>query len=419
MAGRVGEARRGALFGSRTGPTVTRPTAHRRVHCRAMLPIRRNIQELQASRIRQVTLAGRDIPDLIPLWFGEGDEVTPAFIRDAAAAALGRGETFYGPNRGIPELRDAIRRYMRRIYATDVELDRIVVSASAMNALMIAVQCLVGAGDSAVVIGPVWPNAEKCVEAMGAEVRRVDLEPQPDGSWHLDLGRLIDACDATTRLIIINSPGNPTGWMASEDELRGILAHARARGIWIVADEVYARIAYGVRHAPSLATLAGPDDPVVIVNSFSKSWSMTGWRLGWVIAPAELANAFEKMTEFNISHPTTFAQWGGVAALDHGDDYVDGLVRRYAEAAELVYARLSPLSRVRLARPRSAFYAFFQVDGVTDSFAFAVELMQRARVGLAPGAAFGASGEGRLRLCFAASLPKLSLALDRLVPALR
>jgi aspartate/methionine/tyrosine aminotransferase len=254
---------------------------------------------------------------------------------------------------------------------------------------------------------------------MGAEARCVDLEPQPDGSWHLDLGRVIDACDATTRLIVVNSPGNPTGWMASEDELRGILAHARARGIWLLADEVYARIAYGVRHAPSLVTLAGPDDPVVIVNSFSKSWSMTGWRLGWVIAPAELANAIEKMTEFNISHPTTFAQWGGVAALDHGDDYVDGLVRRYAEAAELVYARLSPLPRVRLARPRSAFYAFFQVDGVTDSFAFAVELMRRARVGLAPGAAFGPSGEGRLRLCFAASLPKLSLALDRLVPALR
>ncbi|HEX3758846.1 MAG TPA: aminotransferase class I/II-fold pyridoxal phosphate-dependent enzyme, partial [Kofleriaceae bacterium] len=188
---------------------------------------------------------------------------------------------------------------------------------------------------------------------------------------------------------------------------------------WIVADEVYARIAYGVRHAPSLATLAGPDDPVVIVNSFSKSWSMTGWRLGWVIAPAALANVIEKMTEFNISHPTTFVQWGGVAALDHGDDYVEALVRRYAEAAELVYARLSPLPRVRLARPRSAFYAFFQVDGVTDSFAYAVELMQRARVGLAPGAAFGASGEGRLRLCFAASLPKLSQALDRLEPVLR
>ncbi|TMQ17319.1 MAG: aminotransferase class I/II-fold pyridoxal phosphate-dependent enzyme [Deltaproteobacteria bacterium] len=384
-----------------------------------MLPIRPNIQELPASLIRAVTLTAKGIEDVIPLWFGEGDDVTPAFIREAAAEALHRGETFYGPNRGIPELRDAIQRYMRRIYGAEIEMDRIVASASAMNALMIAIQCLVGAGDSAVVIGPVWPNAENAIAAMGAEVRKVDLQVQPDGSWRLDLDRLVDACDATTRLIVVNSPSNPTGWMAGEDELRGVLEHARARGIWILADEVYARIVYGRRYAPSFVTLATADDPVVIVNSFSKSWSMTGWRLGWIIAPRELNVAIEKMTEFNISHPTTFAQWGGVAALDRGDDYVDALVRRYAEAAELVYQRLSEVPRVRLSRPRSAFYAFFGVDGVTDSFGYAVELIRRARVGLAPGVAFGAAGEGHLRLCFAASLPKLSQALDRLVPVLR
>jgi aspartate aminotransferase len=384
-----------------------------------LAPIRRRIQELPASRIRQVTLAARGIDDLIALWFGEGDDVTPAFIREAASAALQRGETFYGPNRGIPELRDALQRYLRRIYGTEVDLDRIVVSASGMNALMIAIQCLVGEGDSAVVIGPVWPNAENAIAAMGTEVRRVDLVPQLDGSWHLDLDRLADACDGTTRLIVVNSPSNPTGWMAREDELRAILALARERGIWILADEVYARIVYEGRHAPSFMTLAAPDDPVVIINSFSKSWSMTGWRLGWVVAPPELTAAIEKMTEFNISHPTTFAQWGAVAALDQGDAYVEQLVRRYAEAAELVYSRLAGLPRVRLARPRSAFYAFFQVEGVTDSFAYAVELQRTARVGLAPGIAFGPAGEGHLRLCFAASLAKLSTALDRLVPVLR
>src|SRR5262249_34508852 len=159
-------------------------------------------------------------------------------------------------------------------------------------------------GDSAVVIGPVWPNAENAIAAMGCEVRRVDLQVQPDGSWRLDLDRLVDMCDATTRVIVVNSPSNPTRWMAREDELRGVLEHARARGIWLLAAEAYARIVYGRRYAPSFVTLAGPDDPVVIVNSFSKSWSMTGWRLGWVIAPAELTIAIEKMTEFNISHPT-------------------------------------------------------------------------------------------------------------------
>ena len=384
-----------------------------------MVPLRRGIQELPTSLIREATLAGRDIADLIPLWFGEGDDVTPAFIRDAAAEAMNRGETFYGANRGLLELREALQRYYRRLYRTEVALDRLVVSASGMNALMIAVQCLVGHGDSAIVIGPVWPNAENAIAAMGAEVRRVDLQAQPDGSWQLDLDRLVDRCDATTRLIVVNSPGNPTGWMASEDELRRMLSIARERGIWILSDEVYARIVYGTPHAPSFVTLVEPDDPVVIVNSFSKSWSMTGWRLGWIVAPRELADAISKMTEFNISHPTTFVQWGGVAALDHGDAYVEQLVRRYAEAAALVYDRLAGLPRVRLARPRSAFYAFFQVDGAADSFAYAVDLMRRAKVGLAPGVAFGPSGEGRLRLCFAASLPKLTRALDRLVPALR
>jgi aspartate aminotransferase len=384
-----------------------------------LAPIRRNIQELPTSRIRQVSLAARGIDDLIPLWFGEGDDVTPAFIRDAAADALHRGETFYGPNRGIPQLREAIQRYLRRIYQSEVEMDRIIASASGMNALMLSIQCLVGPGDSAVVIGPVWPNAENAIAAMGAEVRRVDLQVQADGAWHLDLDRLVDACNATTRLIVVNSPGNPTGWMASAAELEAILAHARARGIWILSDEVYSRIVYDKPHAPSFVTLARPDDPVVIVNSFSKSWNMTGWRLGWIVAPSELTAAIEKMTEFNISHPTTFAQWGAVAALDHGDAHVEALVRRYGEAAELVYERLSPLPRVRLGRPRSAFYAFFKVDGVDDSFGYAVELIHRARVGLAPGIAFGPAGEGHLRLCFAASLPKLAMALDRLVPALR
>jgi aspartate/methionine/tyrosine aminotransferase len=383
-----------------------------------MAPIRNTVLELPTSRIRQATLAGRGIDDLIPLWFGEGDEVTPAFIRDAAAAALHRGETFYGPNRGVPELRDALQRYLRRTYQREVDLERIVVSASGMNALMIAVQCLVGQGDSAVVIGPVWPNAQHAISAMGAEVRMVDLQVQPDGGWKLDLERVFAACDATTRLIFVNSPNNPTGWMATEAELQALLDHARAHNLWILSDEVYARITYGVPHAPSFLTLAQPEDPVVIVNSFSKSWSMTGWRLGWVIAPPELTAVLEKMTEFNISHPTSFVQWGGIAALDQGDAYIEGLVRRYAEAAELVYQRLSPLPRVRLARPRSAFYAFFHVDGADDSFAYAVDLMQRAKVGLAPGIAFGPAGEGHLRLCFAASLPRLTLALDRLVPAL-
>ncbi|HEX6958661.1 MAG TPA: pyridoxal phosphate-dependent aminotransferase [Ferrovibrio sp.] len=387
--------------------------------------IRQTILDIPASRIRAVYNAGHRIEGMIPLWAGEGDEPTPDFIRDAAAAALARGETYYTPNRGILPLREAIRDYLKRAYRVDTPLDRIVATASGMSALMITLQCLLEKGDSAAVIGPIWPNGCEAIRALGAEVRDVYLQQSEDGRWVLDLQRLFDACDETTRLIMLNSPGNPTGWVASEAELRAILDFARARGIWLLSDEVYGRIVYGEarapgrNHAPSYYTLAEPDDAVVIVNSFSKSWSMTGWRLGWVVTRPDLADAIEKMTEFNVSCSNAFAQWGAVTALNEGDAYVDGLVERYSRAADLVYQALAPLPRVRLGKPQGAFYAFFALDGLQDSLQFCLDLLPKAKVGLAPGVAFGPAGEGRIRLCYAASLPKLSQALERLVPHLK
>ncbi len=387
--------------------------------------IRPTILNLPASRIRAVYNAGQGIEGLIPLWAGEGDEPTPAFIRDAAAAALAKGETYYTPNRGILPLREAIRAYLQRAYAVDVPMDRIVATASGMSALMITLQCLLEAGDSAAVIGPIWPNGCEAIRALGAQVHDVYLQQQEDGRWTLDLDRLFAACDDTTKLIMLNSPGNPTGWVASEAELKAILDFARARGLWILSDEVYGRIAYGAArvpgrsHAPSFYTLAEPDDAVIVINSFSKSWSMTGWRLGWVVTRPDLAEAIEKMTEFNVSCSNAFAQWGAVAALNEGDAYVDSLAERYGRAADLVYQALAPLPRVRLGRPEGAFYAFFALDGLKDSLRFCLDLLPKAKVGLAPGIAFGPAGEGRIRLCYAASLPKLSQALERLVPHLK
>jgi aspartate aminotransferase len=379
-----------------------------------------NILDLPGSRIRVVTRASADIPNMIKLWFGEGDEPTPQFVREGAKAALDRGETFYAANRGIAPLLQAISDYLKRGYNAEIGSDRIVVTASGMNAIMITIQCLIEPGDSAVIIGPLWPNGRSAVRAMGGEPRDVYLQPQEDGRWKLDMQQLFDACDETTKLIMINSPGNPTGWVATEDELKQILDFCRERGIWILSDEVYGRIVYnGAKHAPSYYTLAGPEDPVVIVNSFSKSWSMTGWRLGWIVAPPRLCAAVEKMTEFNISHPTTFVQWGGVSALNEGDEYIDGLVERYKRAADMVYQALVPLPRVKLGKPEGAFYAFFALDGLTDSVELCKQIAREAQVGLAPGVAFGPAGEGRIRLCYAASLPKLSQALERLVPLLR
>jgi len=382
-------------------------------------PIRQHIQDIQGSRIRAVSRSVAGDPDVIPLWFGEGDDHTPDFIADAAAKAMKSGETFYAPNRGVPELREAMRRYLKRTYGQDVGLNRLTITASGVNALMLISEALLGPGDNAVVIGPVWGNAQQGMRVMGAEVRYVNLEPQPQGGFKLDLDKLFDACDANTRVILVNSPGNPTGWVAREEELDAMLAFARKRGIWIVSDEVYSRIVYQGRHAPSFLTRIEEDDPVVIVNSFSKNWSMTGWRLGWIIAPPRLSDQIEKLMEINISHPTTFVQWGGIAALDQGDAYIESLVQRYEKARDLTFQRLAALPRVRLARPEGAFYAFFALDGLTDSLGKCLEIAKTAKVGMAPGIAFGPAGEGHIRLCFARSLPQLSEALDRLVPFLK
>jgi aspartate aminotransferase len=389
---------------------------------RVAAPIRPDIEAMEDSRIVEVWKLGFGIPDVIGLWVGEGDLPTPGFICDAAAAALQRGETFYAQKRGIPELRQALIDYHRRIYGIALADDRIAVTTGGMNAMMLAMQTMFGPGDNAVCVTPVWPNIFATAEIMGAAVRHLPLAPTPTG-WQLDLDRLFAACDAHTRVIYVASPGNPTGWVMSRAEQQAVLDFARRRGLWILADEVYARLIYdgdvtGRLAAPSFLELATPDDPLVVVNSFSKAWAMTGWRIGWMVMPARLTTVVDKLLEFNTSGSQPFLHRGCVAALEQGESFVAEMVARYRAGRELVLQRLGGMRRVRIVRPEAAFYVMFGVDGMADSLAFAKRLVHEARVGLAPGSAFGPGGEGRLRLCFAASGERLSAAMDRLEPAL-
>jgi aspartate/methionine/tyrosine aminotransferase len=380
--------------------------------------VRPAIESLEESLIRKVAEdnIGRD--DVIPLWFGEPDLPTPGFIKDAAVQALNDDHVFYTQNRGIPPLLEAISTYVSRLHEREIGIDRLTVTGSGMNAIMLTMQALVDAGDNMIVIGPVWPNCVETVHVMGGEARVVPLTSDADGAWRFDLDRVLDACDERTVGVFVNSPGNPTGWMMEADEQRDLLAACRARGLAIVSDEVYVRLAYDRPRAPSFLDVAEPDDRLIVVNSFSKSWSMTGWRLGWLTHPAPLGDMFAKLNEYNLAAPTTFVQHAGVTAVRDGEDFVTATVERYRRNRDLVYQRLAAMPRVRLARPEGAFYAFFAVDGMTDSVAFATRLINEAGVGLAPGRAFGPSGEGRLRLCFAAEAATLSTALDRLAPAL-
>ena len=383
------------------------------------LPLRPAISDLPSSKIREIATLGMSsgVADIIPMWFGEPDVPTPAFINDAASQAMADGHTFYTLNRGIPELREAIATYMSALHGQPFGSDRITVTASAMNAITIVVQMLVGLGDNAVLVAPLWPNIAACIGIMDGDARQVPLR-QADSGWQLDLDQLFDAVDDHTRFLFVNSPSNPTGWMMTADDQREVLAFCRARGIWIIADEVYDRIVYDRAHAPSFLDVAEPEDLILRLNSFSKSWCMTGWRLGWITAPAAAGDVLEKMNEYNIANAASMAQHAGIVALRDGEDFVRETVERYGLARDLVFQRLAGMPRVKLARPEAAFYAFFAVDGMDDSLAFAKGLLTETKVGLAPGIAFGPGGEGHLRLCYAATIPTLSEAMDRLEPAL-
>jgi len=381
-------------------------------------PLRPEIEGLETSKIVEVWQLGFGRERLIPLWVGESDLPTPGFICEAASAALAAGETFYTHKRGLPELRRALADYTDRLYGTKLDPERVTVTGSAMNAIMLTLQAVVGPGDAVAVLTPVWPNILSAVEVVGARVRAVPLEPCPAGGFRLDLDRLAAALDGPTRALFVNAPGNPTGWTIEPAEQRAILELCRARRIWLIGDEVYHRFVYDWPVAPSFLALAAPEDPLIVVNSFSKTWAMTGWRIGWLTHPPSLAETFDRLIEYNTSGGQAFLQRGCLAAVTEGEGFVAELVERCRIGGELVFQRLAALPRVRIARPQGSFYSFFAVDGVTDSLAFAKRILMETDVGLSPGSAFGPGGEGHLRLCFASSPERLSEALDRLSPAL-
>jgi aspartate/methionine/tyrosine aminotransferase len=373
------------------------------------------VRELRASKIREVANAGMGRRDVLAFWFGEPDEVTPAFIRQAGIDSLHAGETFYTQNLGVPELRLAIAEYVTRLHQAST-VDRVAVTNSGMSALMLTTQALVSPGDRVVVVTPLWPNLVEIPKILGANVECVALEFGA-GGWTLDLGRLIERLTPGTRAVYINSPNNPTGWTLSAAEQRAILEHCRKHGIWIVADDAYERLYYdGSGHgpAPSFLDLTHPDDRVVSTNTFSKSWLMTGWRLGWILAPETLVSDLAKLLEYNTSCAPLFVQRAGIAAIKDGEDVIARTVRRLQHARDFLDARLNEIPGVETAPAPGAMYAFFRVDGVDDSLAFCKALVAKVGLGLAPGIAFGAESEGFMRWCFAASEARLAEGVSRL-----
>ena len=365
--------------------------------------MRQAILDLQASRIRDVANAGLGRSDVLAFWFGESDEVSPDFIRQAAIDSLQSGETFYAHNLGLPELRQAISLEMQQRHGAGIGVDRIAVTSGGVNALMLAMQALLNPGEQVVVVTPVWPNLTSQPVILGADLRTVCLEPQ-HGRWTLPMEKLLAAVTTQTRLLVVNSPNNPTGWTLSRAEQQILLDHCRRTGTWILSDEVYENLYYlptENRCAPSFLDIAAPQDRLVVAHSFSKSFLMTGWRLGWLVMPADMTEHMGKLIEFNTSCASVFVQRAGVAAMQGAAGVVPGVVAQMQACRDRLFAELSNIPGLELALPDGGMYAFFRLPGHTDDVLTAKRLVAEAGLGLAPGSAFAPEAQGWLRWCFA------------------
>ena len=382
----------------------------------SLVPLPREaVRALRSSQIREVANAGFGVPDVLPFWFGESDRVTPPFIRDAAAGALGRGDTFYTHNLGIAPLRESLARYVSELQGA-TPMDNVAVTSASVNALMLAAQLVVDPGDRVVAVTPLWPNLVEIPKILGATVETVSLSYAERG-WTLDLDRLLAALTPDTRLVMINSPNNPTGWVMTRDEQRAVLEHCRRHGIWIVADEVYERLYYGdagERAAPSFLDIATREERLICVNSFSKAWIMTGWRLGWMVVPRTLTDDLGKLVEYNTSCAPSFVQQAGVAAIERGEPYTRALVTDLRASRDHLAAALAKLPGVDVKAPDGAMYLFFRLPGAQNSLELCKALVRDAGLGLAPGSAFGPQGEGFVRWCYACDPARLDAGVARL-----
>jgi len=382
-----------------------------------------SVEQVPHSRIRELAEVAMSMDGVLKLYFGESNLPTPGFIKQAAVQALAEGQTFYTENAGLPSLRRALAAYYLRLQ--NVVLDpatEIVVTASGVQALNVAIRCVLDPGSEALVLTPAWPNGASVVAMCNARAR---LMPHPlcGERYVVDFDALEAAVNAQTRLLIYTSPSNPLGWVATEEEQQGLLDFCRRHRLWLLADEVYDRLYYAGSKlgdpVPTILRKATRNDAVIVAQSFSKTYCMTGWRVGWLVARRDLAHKATQLNEFIISHAASFSQKAAETALEHGEAAVLEMLKRLKENRDFCLDALRAMPRVIVPRPDGAFYLFPKIDGLTDSFDFCRRLLEARRVGVAPGVAFGAGGEGSLRLCYAADRSILEPAMERLADFLR
>ncbi|MBP0447296.1 pyridoxal phosphate-dependent aminotransferase [Roseomonas sp. SSH11] len=377
-----------------------------------------HIRSVGTSQIGLVADRGRDDPDVVKLWIGEGDLPTPDFVVEAAHQAMLAGETRYTYSRGIPRLHQALSDYHRRHWNVEVAPERFAITAGGMNAIMQACQALLQPGEEVVIPTPNWPNLAEAVRVTGGVPVTVPYRRSADGRFSLPIEDIEAAITPRTRVLVVNSPSNPTGWVMPLGEMEALLKLARARDLWIISDEVYAHFTYGNAIAPSFLQLATPRDRLIVTNTFSKNWAMTGWRAGWIIYPEGLSGTFGKLGQYNTTSIPTFIQHACVAALEEGDSFIRTMVGRCAESRAIMVDGLSRLKGVTVFAPEGAFYLMARVETGETSLDLAFRLLREAKVGVAPGTAFGPEGEGFIRICFAVSPALAREAVARLTRVL-
>jgi aspartate aminotransferase len=376
------------------------------------MQFRREAIDAKNSPLIQVAQAAAAVENPLRLYYGESDMPTPDFICRALEEAVRAGHTMYTATAGTTELRQIICDKFLETQLIECHPNQVVCTSGAGMAIFLAIRACIGAGDNAIVISPAFSVFASTVTVFGGEVREVPLVRE-GSRFRLDLDRVRAAIDSHTRLLVVNSPSNPTGWVINREEQEALWAIAVEHDILILSDEVYDRIVYDTDIAPSFARVATDREHLVVVNSFSKTYNMTGWRLGYAIGGEQLIGLMTKVAEFITASPPAMIQEAGIVALRDGEPFIRDLRRQYAKRRQLVMERLARIPGLSVPEAQGAFYAFPQIDGLTDSMAFAKELLRSTHVGIGPGSAFGRYGEGYVRISYASSETILIPALDR------
>jgi aspartate/methionine/tyrosine aminotransferase len=362
-----------------------------------------------SARARALEAEGRDI---IHLQIGEPDFDTPAHVREAAKAALDAGETHYAPYLGVGALREAIAEDATARKGVPVDPADVIVGIGGKSIIFWTAMAILGPGDEAIVPDPGYPIYESAVRVAGAAAVPLPLRAATD--FRVDPDELRSLVTPRTRLLVINSPANPTGGLLTADDLAAIAAVAVEHDLWVLADEIYGRIVYEGEHV-SIAALPGMRDRTIVLDGFSKTYAMTGWRLGYGILPRLLVGPFGKLAINTISCAPTFNQLGAVAALRGPQDAVDAMVAEFRARRQLVVDGLDAIDGIMCRRPAGAFYAFPDVSGTgLDGQELYERLLTEAGVCVLPGSAFGGFAGSHVRISYATSRENLRAALERL-----